>query len=110
MATVSVQMNAAKKSSPAGARACVAVLRVSGAGSVRVNGDYQEDGKCDKKPRYKKIGDEGMEIYWSGNWIFGENWAVYSNSQDTMRPPAHGWEDMNDGKPPGPTITYLASL
>lgn len=96
---------------------------VMGAGTIFVNGYYEENGIHNNKPKYRKIDANGnvvlhngkpIEICYGSGWCMGiwlcedKGW-VYDINQDInpSLPSKEGWKLTNDGIAPFPTITFL---
>ena len=51
-------------------------LCVTGAGTKRANGFYRQDGTHNDKPRYRKIGDPDLQLFWERNMLRADAWVI----------------------------------
>jgi len=96
---------------------------VTGAGSTIVNGYYEENGIHNHKPKYRRIDTNGNVILYHGKpielccgggwcmgiWLCADKGWVYDMVQsiNPSLPPTIGWNVVNNGIAPLPTITFL---
>jgi len=103
-----------------------AKIIVIGAGTKSVNGHYNENGIHNNKPKYRQIDEYGnvvlnngkpVEIvngggnsWWMGIWTCADKGWFYlaeNNDKTSQLPPRDGWNVVNCGIAPFPTITFL---
>lgn len=79
-------------------------VTVSGAGSTSYNQAYNYNGTTNSKPAYDYVCNT-YDIYWDGaQWILNDGGDVYTNSNDTPKPPDTGWL-LGTGTGPAPTMS-----
>jgi len=91
----------------------MANIIVSGAGSTEVNGTYAVIGEEGGKPAYANNANSDIGIGWgSGAWTIANmsTQVMYYLSEDDVATPdlCTTWE-VNEGKPPVPTVTKQAT-
>ena len=89
-----------------------AVLRVQGAGNAKCNGFYKPNGEFWGKPRYAKVDDPEMLIYWEDVYCNWHIWArgggfFYGAPSSAGQPPVAGWKVAGSGIAPAPTVQML---
>ena len=96
---------------------------VTGAGTTIVNGYYEENGIHNHKPKYRRIDTNGtvvlhnsnpIEMCCGGGWCIGiwvcadKGWFYdMVQSINPSLPPTTGWNVVNNGIAPLPTLTFL---
>lgn len=79
-------------------------VTVSGAGSAAYNQAYDLGGTTNSKPAYD-YNCFTYDIYWDGaQWTLNNGGDVYTNSNDTPKPPDTGWL-VGTGTGPAPTMS-----
>lgn len=79
-------------------------VTVSGAGSAAYNQGYSALGTTNSKPAYE-FNCSTYDIYWDGaQWTLNDGGDVYTNSNDTPKPPDTGWL-VGTGTGPAPTMS-----
>jgi hypothetical protein len=85
-------------------------IDVSGAGSSQANGIYTPDGMQNGKPKYVKIGDPDLTIYWDFGWYIesseeGGPLYIGFDFEDLATPDLVTEWDIFLGDPPLPLVT-----
>ena len=99
-------------------------LVVMDAGTKIVNGYYEENGIHNNKPKYRQLDENGnivlhngkpIEIvngggnsWWMGIWSAADKgWFYLAENKSSSILPKDGWNVVNNGIAPSPTITFL---